>query len=910
MLRLTDGRLRHRAHCERIRSWRGHGNALRVSLFAAAVIVAVMIIMALSACGGSGAASDVPQGATLSGNWQFTMASPNAPTGTVYGLQGGFLLQANGSVTGQAVYSISNVQNDQAVVCNSGTATVSGSLSGQTVTLTVVAGTPSNNTTFALAGTLGSTAAGPTLTGDPTKSSSTVVTPSGTPSCDAAQPNLTWSAFFVPPLTGSITGSFHSAGPPQNNSAVGNQDFPVTGALTQGANIGASNATVTGTLTFMDPITGLSNYPCIPAGSVSVNGQISGNTVILQLIDLNGSNDGQIGIAASQAGLNGANLQPVILTPTTNGNVLHSMLGLAYQVTTKTCPLVGTAPGDLGFICLALNSTTACQEPITLGPAILTFPGQLLGTPATPQSITLANNSGTTLSNLALNFILNTDSPLFGSGVTDFNGLPSFAETDTCGAGGVTSQGQPFNLSAGQSCTAKVTFTPQEACPWLPYPSPPTISGAPPEWCPFPQTATLTVTGVNGPEDADRSFAVPISGLGLSAIQPSVPELDFGAEEQFSPPEASLPQTLSFTNIGGNPVQILGGPPCVDRWTRLANGLWSQAALALPRPLTTSSQIPGLQVANAVAANGGSEPQYTCDIDLGTSQPNFQISADTCSNALLYPQESCSVQITYVPQPNTPANSSGISSGGLDYFLELNTVQCASGVTTDCEIDSGRYPVELRSNGPSPLRMLPSAGLDFGNQAVGKKSAPMTVTLLNDPNLANPQAVTFVGKILVSGNYSESDDCPVTLAPGSSCTLTVTFKPGSVGFLPGKLTINYTPELFSGVGQTVYLRGTGQVGLGGGVATTVTLSSSPDPSQSGQTVTFTAIVSSSNGAPPDGEPVTFEDGSTKLGTGNLSGGIATFTTSMLTAGTHTITAAYGGDQNFSSSSASLTQTVN
>ncbi len=905
MLRLTNNRVLYRAHREQLRSRRGHGNALRVSVFAAAVI----IMMALSACGAGSASGDVPQSATLSGNWQFTMASPNAPTGTVYGLQGGFLLQANGSVTGQAVYSVSNVQNNQPVVCNSGTATVSGTLSGQTVTLTVVAGTPSNNTTFALAGTLGSTATGPTLTGDSSKSSSTVVTPSGTAACDSAQPNLSWSAFFVPTLTGSITGSFHSAGPPQNNSAVGNQDFPVTGALTQGANIGASNATVTGALTFMDPITGLSDYPCIPAGSVSVNGQISGNTVILQLIDLNGSNDGQVGIAASQAGLNGANLQPVTLTPTTNGNVLHSTLGLAYQVTTKACPLVGTAPGDLGYICLALNSTTACQEPITLSPAILTFPGQMLGTPATPQNITLANNSGTTLSNLALNFILNTDSPLFGSGVTDFNGLPSFAETDTCGAEGVASQGQPFNLSAGQSCITKVTFMPQEACPWLPYPSPPTISGAPPEWCPFPQTATLTVTGVNGPEDADRSFAVPISGLGLSAIQPSVPELDFSAEEQFSPPEASLPQTLSFTNIGVNPVQILGGPPCVDRWTRLANGLWSQAELALPRPLTTSSQIPGLQVANTVAANGGSEPQYTCDVDLGTSQPNFQISADTCSNALLYPQESCSVQITYVPQPNTPANSSGISSGGLDYFLELNTVQCTSGVTTDCEIDSGRFPVELKSNGPSPLRMLPSAGLDFGNQAAGKKSAPMTVALLNDPNLANPQAVTFVGKIQVSGSYSESDDCPVTLDPGSSCTLTVTFKPGSVGFLPGKLTINYTPEPIPGTGQTVYLRGTGQTGAVG-TATTTTLSSSPDPSQSGQTVTFTAIVSSSNGAPPDGEPVTFEDGGAKLGTGNLGGGIATFTASMLTAGTHTITATYGGDQNFGSSSASLTQTVN
>jgi hypothetical protein len=164
---------------------------------------------------------------------------------------------------------------------------------------------------------------------------------------------------------------------------------------------------------------------------------------------------------------------------------------------------------------------------------------------------------------------------------------------------------------------------------------------------------------------------------------------------------------------------------------------------------------------------------------------------------------SCSLQIAYVPQPNTNIGN------GLDYFLELNTVQCSGSMTTNCELDSGRFPVELRSNPPSPLRMTPGAGLDFGNQAVGKTSVAQTVTLLNDPNLETPQPISLVGKITVQGNYSETDDCPVTLAPGNSCTLTVTFKPGTVGFLPGSLTINYTPEPF-GVPQIVYLRGTGQ----------------------------------------------------------------------------------------------------
>ena len=57
--------------------------------------------------------------------------------------------------------------------------------------------------------------------------------------------------------------------------------------------------------------------------------------------------------------------------------------------------------------------------------------------------------------------------------------------------------------------------------------------------------------------------------------------------------------------------------------------------------------------------------------------------------------------------------------------------------------------------------------------------------------------------------------------------------------------------------------------------------------------------------------MTFKDGATTLGTGTLSGGVATFATSALAIGSHTITAVYGGDTNFTTStSSSLTQTVN
>ena len=78
----------------------------------------------------------------------------------------------------------------------------------------------------------------------------------------------------------------------------------------------------------------------------------------------------------------------------------------------------------------------------------------------------------------------------------------------------------------------------------------------------------------------------------------------------------------------------------------------------------------------------------------------------------------------------------------------------------------------------------------------------------------------------------------------------------------------------------------------------------------GQPVTFTASVTSGSPGTPTGT-VTFKDGATTLGTGALNGSAqATFTTSALSTGAHTITASYGGDASFApSTSAAISQAV-
>jgi hypothetical protein len=95
----------------------------------------------------------------------------------------------------------------------------------------------------------------------------------------------------------------------------------------------------------------------------------------------------------------------------------------------------------------------------------------------------------------------------------------------------------------------------------------------------------------------------------------------------------------------------------------------------------------------------------------------------------------------------------------------------------------------------------------------------------------------------------------------------------------------------------------------GPFTTKTVVTTSGAPSFVGQSVTFTATVKWTYGTVPDGELVTFYDGTTAIGTGSTASGVATFTTSSLTAKTHYIKATYAGDAKFMPSSGTVKQVV-
>jgi len=751
-------------------------------------------LIMLSACGGGS-----QNGSSLAGNWQFAVTAPSDKT-FAGGIQSGFLLQKQNSVSGSTLYSIS-LPGD-AIPCNSGAAIVSGSMNGQQVTLTAVAG----GQTFTLNGTLsadGSTMAGTyssSVGPQTTKADGTVV------ACGSAQSGLPWSARLVPTLTGEVSGNLHS------QTVLQDQDFPFSGTLSQSANSGASSAMVTGTLTFMN------YYPCLGTQqTVNVTGEISGDSVILQLFSGAGVQIGQIG-----APVTSANPSPVTFQTLASGTeILRGSRG--YSIVTKAC----SGEGDFGNVCMAVqaggdNLTTACTQPILLTPSFLSFPAQTVGSNPVTQTITLTNadpaGTGNTLTGLSLELSSASYIDSSFTGISEFDQQPDFTEQDTCS----NSPGSTFSLGPLQSCVISISFSPQQSCTWLPE----TAGGIAPALCPPFEPETISTNSYVPPTiatpparaarltvksslsvDADTSFVVPITGVGQSALVPSTPELDFGAE---AVSETSLAQVLSFTNQGVQPVQILpaANSPCSS----------PGVSNTLLQPVQ-SGQVAGLQVVQGSLLGGQYAPpgsgtsfntiSYICDLDGRSKLPNFVISSDTCTGSLLAPSESCSLNIAYSPQP------SSVPPTGLDDFLQLNTQKCWGSLDQPyCEIDSGRFPVELKANAPSPLRMSPGAGLDFGSWPKGQSSAPLTIILSNDRSDPNAGTVYFKGDV-VKGDFTETDNCGASLAPGASCAMSIVFTPTTLTFEQGTITISYTVlpaslALGNSPTQTIYLRGSGQ----------------------------------------------------------------------------------------------------
>jgi len=173
--------------------------------------------------------------------------------------------------------------------------------------------------------------------------------------------------------------------------------------------------------------------------------------------------------------------------------------------------------------------------------------------------------------------------------------------------------------------------------------------------------------------------------------------------------------------------------------------------------------------------------------------------------------------------------------------------------------------------GSTTIKVTPTNGF-VGSVTLSASGLPTGVTASFSPN---PATTTSTLSLTASAS-----------AAVGTVTVTIT---GSSGILLNTTTISLT------VNEP---------------ATNTAVQSSATSPLFGESVTFTATVTSSASGTPTGT-VTFLDGATALGTGTLNNSAqATFATSSLSGGSHSITASYSGDSIFAPSvSTALTQTV-
>ena len=192
-------------------------------------------------------------------------------------------------------------------------------------------------------------------------------------------------------------------------------------------------------------------------------------------------------------------------------------------------------------------------------------------------------------------------------------------------------------------------------------------------------------------------------------------------------------------------------------------------------------------------------------------------------------------------------------------------------------------------------------------------SAALTATSTSLSSSPNPssygQAVTFTA-VVSSTLGPPPDGETVTFTQGLNVLGTGTLSGGSATFTISTLATGTHKVKATYAGDANFSGSVSPLAsqVVNAAATTTSLVSSLNPANVGQPVSFTATVTGAFGGTVTGK-VTFFNGTSKLGGATLSGGVANFTTSKLSARTNSITATYNGSGSYSGSTSNVVKEI-
>jgi len=187
---------------------------------------------------------------------------------------------------------------------------------------------------------------------------------------------------------------------------------------------------------------------------------------------------------------------------------------------------------------------------------------------------------------------------------------------------------------------------------------------------------------------------------------------------------------------------------------------------------------------------------------------------------------SASQTVTLTNRGAGALNISGIVVSGDFALADTTTCPSPGTVGTSCNIDVTFTPtaagdragtITITSDAPGSPHVISLTGTGTGTPAIGLSvpsvNFPGNPVNIVPPCPSKPVAVTNTGdipldivSIVPTGPFSQTNNCPASLATGASCVINVKFSPPGVGAAAGTLTVTTSPAT---TGNTVNLTGNG-----------------------------------------------------------------------------------------------------
>jgi hypothetical protein len=456
-----------------------------------------------------------------------------------------------------------------------------------------------------------------------------------------------------------------------------------------------------------------------------------------------------------------------------------------------TLTVTSNATGSPQTISVTGSGATAAAT-VQLTPSGLAFSSQVVSTTSPLQSVTLTNNSASSVTGITI--------ATSGTNASDFT-----ISDNSCAA----------TLAASSECSFDVAFKPAAA-------------GA--------ATAAVTIT------DSAGTQTVTLAGFGVASTSSAVllqSVLQFPKETVgFTSPN----QAATFENTGNSPLTIssivLGGTNPGD---------FTMSACSTTNPLAAYSNCnvnvtftptaAGARTATVTITYTGAagSPQVITLSGMGVATGQ---ALEIGPAAIAFPPQVITTQSAlepYVLLTNTgtspvtinsvalsgadaadftlsnecPLSPGTLSQGPLNntcnVYVSFTPAAAGARTATLTVTDSAGSPtaIALTGTGVAETKLLAvtPTTLVFGPQVTGTTSTEQYITVTNTGNFA----VTFTN-VTITTNYALANNCTGSLVPNSSCNIGVTFTPTSTGTKAGTVTItdNATPSP-----QKVTLSGTG-----------------------------------------------------------------------------------------------------